>query len=170
MSRAEDYQESAGFADRDRAHTLGDPGDMSFSSWLQSLFKPLVPVGPPETICVFTTADPTITGDGIAIEEDGWIIDAQQSRTVRLFEVPTPGAEQCLITYRAKMKSHALTGRAFLEMWCRFGWRGEFFSSSNRFKGPPAGLIMRSRFISRKASGPISSSSTWSWRVGEKSG
>ncbi|MDQ3565168.1 MAG: hypothetical protein M3436_13860 [Pseudomonadota bacterium] len=47
---------------------------------------------------------------------------------MRLFEVPTPGAEQCLITYRAKMKSQDVTGRAFLEMWCRFGWRGEFFS------------------------------------------
>ncbi|MGH8510380.1 MAG: hypothetical protein ACREU8_03035 [Gammaproteobacteria bacterium] len=101
---------------------------MSVSSWLQSLFKLPVPVGPPEAIRVFTTADPTITADGITVEEDGWIIDAQQSRTVRLFEVPDPGAEQCLITYRAKMKSQDVTGRAFLEMWCRFGWRGEFFS------------------------------------------
>jgi hypothetical protein len=101
---------------------------MSFSSWLQSLFKPPVPVGPPETIRVFTTADPTITADGIAVEDDGWVIDAQQSRIVRLFEVPAPGADQCLITYRAKMKSQDVTGRAFLEMWCRFGWRGEFFS------------------------------------------
>ncbi len=101
---------------------------MSFSSWLQSLFKPPLPVRPPETIRVFTTADATITADGIAVEEDGWCIDALQSRTVRLFEVPDPGAEQCLITYRAKMKSHAVTGRAFLEMWCRFGSRGEFFS------------------------------------------
>lgn len=30
---------------------------MSVSSWLQSLFKPPVPVGPPETIRVFTTAN-----------------------------------------------------------------------------------------------------------------
>ena len=101
---------------------------MSFSSWLQSLFGPPAPVGPPETIRVFTTADPTITADGIAVEEDGWVIDAQQSRTVRLFEVPAPDAEHCLITYRANMKSQDVRGRAFLEMWCRFGGRGEFFS------------------------------------------
>jgi len=49
-------------------------------------------------------------------QADGWCIDAQQSRTVRLFEVPAPEVEQCLITYRAKMKSQDVTGRAFLEI------------------------------------------------------
>ncbi|MBU0718822.1 MAG: hypothetical protein KJ749_11280, partial [Planctomycetes bacterium] len=29
---------------------------------------------------------------------------------------------------RAQLKSEGLTGRAYLEMWCRFPGRGEFFS------------------------------------------
>jgi hypothetical protein len=48
--------------------------------------------------------------------------------TFRLFELEDPEAQQCLITYRARIKSDGLAGRAFLEMWCRFPGRGEFFS------------------------------------------
>ena len=47
---------------------------------------------------------------------------------VRLFEVPDPDVEQCLVIYRASLKSENLTGRAFLEMWCRLPGQGEFFS------------------------------------------
>jgi hypothetical protein len=36
--------------------------------------------------------------------------------------------EQCLLSYRAELKTDGLNGRAFLEMWCRFPGRGEFFS------------------------------------------
>ena len=35
---------------------------------------------------------------------------------------------QCLLTYRAKLKAEAISGRAYLEMWCRVPGRGEFFS------------------------------------------
>jgi len=47
---------------------------------------------------------------------------------MRLFEIQNPDAEQCLVTYRATMKTEGLAGRAFLEMWCRVPGRGEFFS------------------------------------------
>ncbi|OLE37938.1 MAG: hypothetical protein AUG00_06775 [Candidatus Rokubacteria bacterium 13_1_20CM_2_70_7] len=32
------------------------------------------------------------------------------------------------MTYRARIKSANVQGRAYLEMWCRFPGRGEFFS------------------------------------------
>lgn len=56
------------------------------------------------------------------------MIDARANQVVRLFEIPAPDAEQCLLAYRATLKSEELTGRAFLEMWCRLPGRGEFFS------------------------------------------
>ena len=53
---------------------------------------------------------------------------SKEEQTIRLFEVQEPQVEQCLITYRAKLKTDGLTGRSFLEMWCRLPGRGEFFS------------------------------------------
>jgi len=39
-----------------------------------------------------------------------------------------PPLEECLVYFRAKMKSANLDGRAYLEMWSRFPHGGEFFS------------------------------------------
>jgi hypothetical protein len=96
--------------------------------WLKSIFSAPRPSGPPETIRVFRTTDRTLTQDSVAVAKDGWMIDSNEPRTIRLFEVEAPQAEQGLLTYRAKLRTEALTGRAFLEMWCRFPGRGEFFS------------------------------------------
>jgi len=36
--------------------------------------------------------------------------------------------EQCIVTYRAQLKTANLQGGVYLEMWCRLPGRGEFFS------------------------------------------
>ncbi len=51
-----------------------------------------------------------------------------QTRVVRLYEVPEPAVEDCTVLYRAKLMTKGLTGRAYLEMWCRFPGLGEAFS------------------------------------------
>jgi hypothetical protein len=33
-----------------------------------------------------------------------------------------------MVIYRAKLKTENLTGETYLEMWCRFPGKGEFFS------------------------------------------
>jgi hypothetical protein len=76
----------------------------------------------------FSAADPTISQDSVEVQGESWQIEARADQVVRLFEVPSPDAEQCLLTYRASLKSKDLTGRAFLEMWCRLPGKGEFFS------------------------------------------
>jgi hypothetical protein len=86
------------------------------------------PSGPPETIRRFQTTDPTVSQDSITVEQDGWVIESAAEQTTRLFEVADPQVEQCLVNYRATLKTEGLTGRAFLEMWCRLPGRGEFFS------------------------------------------
>jgi hypothetical protein len=96
--------------------------------FLRALFTRPRPTGPPRTVRAFGGSDQPITRDGVSREGTGWRIDAREPRTVRLFEVPSPGVEQCLVTYRARMKSANLRGRAYLEMWCRFPGGGEFFS------------------------------------------
>lgn len=76
----------------------------------------------------FAATDATITGDGVTAEQGGWRIDAKEGRSVRLFELPNPGVEDGVVTYRARMKSEKVEGKAYLEMWCRVAGLGEFFS------------------------------------------
>ena len=97
-------------------------------TWLKSWFSAPKPSGPPETIRLFRTTDATLTQGDVRVEQDSWAIDTKTDQTIRLFEVPNPQAEQCLLTYRARMKTDGVAGRAFLEMWCRLPGRGEFFS------------------------------------------
>jgi uncharacterized protein (TIGR03067 family) len=68
-----------------------------------------------------------ITRDGIAEDEGGWKIDARRERFVRLYEVQPP-VEDCLIYYRAKIKTSNLRGSAYLVMWARMPQGGEYFS------------------------------------------
>ena len=97
-------------------------------NWLKSIFRPPRPSGPAETIRLFRTTDRTLSQDVISVVQDGWVVDSKETQTIRLFEVQEPQAERCLLTYRAKLKTDSLSGRAFLEMWCRLPGRGEFFS------------------------------------------
>jgi len=97
-------------------------------SWLRSLFKPPAPAGPSRRLRAFGASDQPIAQDGVTIDPEGWRIDARAPRTVRLFEVSEPGVERCILGYRARVKTATVRGRAYLEMWCRFPGRGEFFS------------------------------------------
>lgn len=90
--------------------------------------------GPPETLRRFGAAEPTIASHGVSVEDDGWRIDASDAGSVELFDVREPGVEQCMLTYRAELRSEDLTGGAYLEMWCRLPGQGEFFSKGLHHK------------------------------------
>ena len=83
---------------------------------------------PDQTLRAFTTSDPAISKDLTVTEDKTWLADCKQAQTIRLFEVEKPHVENCVVTYRAKLKTENLTGQAYLEMWCRFPGKGEFFS------------------------------------------
>jgi len=97
-------------------------------NWLKSLFKPPEPAGPPQKIRDFSSSEKPITSSGVTVDQDGWRIEFHERQSVPLFEVPDPGIEQCMLTYRAQIKTENLQERAYLEMWCRLPGRGEFFS------------------------------------------
>jgi hypothetical protein len=96
--------------------------------WLKSLFSIPEPVGPPQTIRTFSVNERTIAQDGVCVDTDAIRIESTGGRTLRLYDVKDPGVQQCMVTYRAEMKAEKVEGRAFLEMWCSFSGRGEFFS------------------------------------------
>jgi len=96
--------------------------------WLKSLLGVPQPSGPQESLRQFRNTEPTLSKGALAAEGEGWVVNSADNQTIRLFEISGIQLEQCLLTYRARMKTEALSGRAFLEMWCRFPGRGVFFS------------------------------------------
>ncbi len=81
-----------------------------------------------QTMKTFDTTNPTISKDLTVTADKAWQADCRQPQTIRLFEVENPGVEQCIVTYRAKLKTENLNGQAYLELWCRFPGKGEYFS------------------------------------------
>jgi hypothetical protein len=80
-----------------------------------------------EILKTFTTSDPTISKD-VAVRGGAWFVDSKKGQTIRLFEIADPQTEDCMVVYRAQLKSEGLKESAYLEMWCRVAGRGEFFS------------------------------------------
>jgi hypothetical protein len=55
-------------------------------------------------------------------------VTASQPRVVRLFETGDLGIDNTRLIYRARLKTEDIKGQAYLEMWCHFPGKGEFFS------------------------------------------
>ena len=55
-------------------------------------------------------------------------ITANKPTTVRLFETGELDVENARLSYRAKLRSENMQGNVYLEMWCHFPGKGEFFS------------------------------------------
>jgi len=55
-------------------------------------------------------------------------IEATQPTTFRLFETGDIDIENAYLIYQAKVRTENIEGRVYLEMWCHFPGRGEFFS------------------------------------------
>ena len=55
-------------------------------------------------------------------------IVATKPTTVRLYETGDIDIENAQLIYRAKLRTQDIKGQAYLEMWCDFPEKGEFFS------------------------------------------
>ena len=76
-----------------------------------------------------------ITQSGVSIEKvissDGngsLLIDVTEPTTIRLFETGDIDIENARLIYQAKVRSRNVQGQVYLEMWCHFPGKGEFFS------------------------------------------
>ncbi len=68
--------------------------------------------------------DKQVTSDG-----DGSLrIIAKQPTTVRLYETGDVDIENARLIYQAKLRTKDVSGKVYLEMWCNFPGKGEFFS------------------------------------------
>ena len=76
-----------------------------------------------------------ITGSGVVIDKEissdgngSLKVTAAAPVVVRLFETGDIDIENGRLMYRAKLRTEKLEGQAYLEMWCNFQGKGEFFS------------------------------------------
>jgi len=79
--------------------------------------------------------DGLLTQEGVefdsAVSADGngsIKISAPESTTVRLYETGDVDIEKARLVYRAEIRTENVIGQVFLEMWCAFEGKGEFFS------------------------------------------
>jgi len=68
--------------------------------------------------------DKTISSDG----KGSIRIEASQPAAIQLYNINDIRIEDAQLVYEAKIKSENLNGQAYLEMWCVFRDKGEFFS------------------------------------------
>jgi len=68
--------------------------------------------------------DDSVSGDGNSSIK----IEASKPIVINLYEVNDVRVDDTQLTYQAKLKSENLKGQAFLEMWCVFKDKGEYFS------------------------------------------
>jgi hypothetical protein len=81
------------------------------------------------------SAEGIITRSGISIDsritaegKGSLRITAEKPVVIRLFETGDIDLENSRLIYRARIRTSGVQGQVYLEMWCRFANRGEFFS------------------------------------------
>jgi hypothetical protein len=96
-------------------------------SWLKSRLGVPEPAGPSEVLRRVDPSATPVTQDGVLRQGDCWRVTSSEARTVRLFELPLSNVENCQLAYRVSLRTENAKG-VYLQLWCRFAGRGEFFS------------------------------------------
>ncbi len=83
-------------------------------------------------------------------------IVAKGPLTVKLFEVEGISIDDARLIYEAKVKTEGLEGKAYLEMWCQFPGKGEFFSRGlqSTASGNTGWMTMETPFFLQKDEKP----------------
>ena len=68
--------------------------------------------------------DKDISSDG----NGSLIITSTKPTVVRLFEIGDIDIENARLIYQARLRTYNVEGKVYLEMWCHFPGKGEFFS------------------------------------------
>jgi hypothetical protein len=81
------------------------------------------------------TLDGIISQSGIALDKDissdqrgSLRITTESPTTVRLFETGDLSIDNARLIYQARLRTAGVGGQVYLEMWCHFPGKGEFFS------------------------------------------
>jgi len=83
-------------------------------------------------------------------------VRASQPITVRLFELGDLDVENARLTYQARLRTQDVDGQVYLEMWCHFPERGEFFSRGleTPLMGTTDWIMVETPFFLKKGENP----------------
>jgi hypothetical protein len=104
-----------------------------------------------------------ITQSGVqidkAVSSDGkgsLRVTVSEPTVVRLYEVRDLNIENARLIYQAKVRTEGVKGQVYLEMWCHFPGKGEFFSRGlqNTLTGTNQWVTMETPFFLKKAESP----------------
>jgi len=129
-----------------------------------------VDVSPPDSIEVtelrrfaLDNTEGLITQSGVTIDKqissDGngsLRIEAAKPVTIRLFETGEINIENARLIYQAKVRTENVEGQVYLEMWCHFPGKGEYFSKGlmNPLSGTNDWTSAETPFFLKKAESP----------------
>lgn len=94
----------------------------------------------------------------ISYDNNGSIKIVSQGQAVAyLYDTGDLDIEDAVIIYKARLKAENLQGTAYLQMWCVFEGRGEYFSKGLDFtvSGTKDWLEVQTPFILKKAENPV---------------
>jgi len=105
---------------------------------------------------ILTTSDVTVDKETSSDGKGSLKIVASQPRVVPLLEIPAPGVENATVIYEAKLRALDVKGQAYLEMWCRFPGKGEFFSRGldAPISGSTEWVVRKTPFFLKKGEKP----------------
>jgi hypothetical protein len=104
-----------------------------------------------------------ITQSGVSIDKaissDGngsLRIDAEEPATIHLFETGDINIENARLIYQAKVRTINVRGQVYLEMWCHFAGKGEFFSKGlmNPLSGATDWTTLETLFLLKTGENP----------------
>lgn len=98
------------------------------------------------------TADREITSDGNGSVK----ITVDKPTTIRLYETGDIDIENSRLFYRAKLRTQDVEGQVFIEMWCHFPGKGEFFSRAlqSPLSGTNDWITQETPFFLKKGENP----------------
>ena len=99
-----------------------------------------------------TEFDPAVSSDG----KGSLRISADAPMIVQLYEVDNLNVHQAQLIYRARVRTENLDGQAYLEMWCHFTGKGQYFSRAlhQPFTGTMEWSTTETPFILQKGQKP----------------
>ena len=83
-------------------------------------------------------------------------ITVSEPAVIRLYEVRDLNIENAQLVYQAKVRTEGVEGQVYLEMWCHFPGKGEFFSQGlqNSLTGTTQWITMETPFFLKKGEKP----------------
>lgn len=99
-----------------------------------------------------TRFDENISSDG----NGSILIDAGKPEVIPLYETGDIDIENAQLVYQARVRTEGVTGNVFLEMWCSFPDKGEYFSRGleSTTTGTIGWKTLQTRFFLKKGENP----------------